>query len=86
MARERELRKRGGPNQSVCIGCPEPEPAGDRRYRCKGSAFEIIDRAEFRRTIPAGVVTCSDKVAIPCRSPHSVYRSLSPGSRLIFRR
>jgi uncharacterized protein (DUF433 family) len=40
----------------VHIGCPAPEPAGDRCHRCKsGSGFEIVDREEYRRTVPIGV-------------------------------
>jgi uncharacterized protein (DUF433 family) len=39
----------------VHVGCPAPEPAGDRCNRCKRSAFEIIDREEYRRSVPIGV-------------------------------
>jgi hypothetical protein len=39
----------------VHAGVCAPEPAGDRCFRCKATAFEIIDREEFRRTVPADV-------------------------------
>jgi hypothetical protein len=29
--------------------------AGERCYRCNGAALAVIDRAEFRRSVPAGV-------------------------------
>jgi uncharacterized protein (DUF433 family) len=39
----------------VHIGTPVPEPAGERCYSCKGLDLEVIDDAEFRRTVPRGV-------------------------------
>jgi hypothetical protein len=39
----------------VHVGVARPEPAGERCFRCKGLTFEMIDRAELRRTVPPGV-------------------------------
>jgi hypothetical protein len=39
----------------VHVGVPAPQPAGSQCYRCKGESFEVIDREEFRRSVPRGV-------------------------------
>jgi hypothetical protein len=39
----------------VHAGVSAPEPAGDRCFRCEVTALQIIDREEFRRSVPAGV-------------------------------